>query len=96
MRDPPCRGDASPPGKFGAPGKRRLHVGGQRADNAEEEAGQASCPIDVLDASLKDAYRAKIARLMQDVEPFIKTDIGHYDVGAMVEPGCLAHMVSAS
>ena len=60
------------------------------------QSSQASCPIDYLDASLKDAYRAKITRLMQDVEPFIKTDIGHYDVGAMVEPGCLAHTVSAS
>ncbi|HKV99891.1 MAG TPA: M23 family metallopeptidase [Vicinamibacterales bacterium] len=63
---------------------------------ANQQTGQASCPIDMLDASLKDAYRAKIARLMQDVETFLKTPIGHYDVGAMVEPGCLGHMFSTS
>lgn len=59
---------------------------------ASQKSSVGYCPIDLLDPSLKDAYRAKITQLMNDLAPFQHDNpILLYHPELMVEPGCLAH-----
>jgi hypothetical protein len=59
-----------------------------------QDDGLARCPIDYLDASLRDTYRARLQQLMQQLEAFYNNP-AMYDEASMVQPGCLSPTVRA-
>lgn len=59
-----------------------------------QDDGLARCPMEYLNASVRDTYRTRIQQLMHDVET-LYNDATTYDEAAMVETGCVSHTISA-
>lgn len=67
------------------PGKGFVEL---QVEKAERDRPRASCPVLLLDASVRASIEAKIIQFAKDWEEFLGRDV--YDESKWVAPGCLA------